>query len=156
MKSVFQARSAMVRSPCPAAPSSKRHFLLSLKKSVNIHAGPKVHVLNFQLSSRTRDGNFFVSRLIVFGPASAATVARRSRRNHEALVRFGQTFDMKLERDDCEPRSLQCSTNKIIFSQIGSPPFLPPPPSGFEVINQRRCFPGGWWWWCVGGGGVAA
>lgn len=31
---------------------------------------------------------------------------------------FGQTFDMKLEHDDCEPRSLQCSTNKIIFSQI--------------------------------------
>lgn len=40
MKSVFQARSTMVRSACPPAPSSKRHFLLSLK-SVNIHTASK-------------------------------------------------------------------------------------------------------------------
>lgn len=31
---------------------------------------------------------------------------------------FGQTYDMKLEHDDCEPCSLRSSTNKIIFSQI--------------------------------------
>lgn len=40
MKSIFQARSTMVRNACPPAPSSKRHFLLSLK-SVNIYMALK-------------------------------------------------------------------------------------------------------------------
>lgn len=59
MKSVFQARSAMVRSPCPPAPSSKRHFLLSLKKSVSIHAGPESSRLKLPTVHQNPGWKFF-------------------------------------------------------------------------------------------------
>lgn len=114
MKSVFQARSTMVRSPALQPPSSKRHFLRH-EESLNIRK-PKVQVQKFHCPRR--GGWKFVLGLIVFGLLSGCNYSETSSKNHKALVWFGQTYDMKLEHDDWEPCSLRSSTNKIIFSQI--------------------------------------
>lgn len=130
MKSVFQARSTMVRSPALQPPSSKRHFLRH-EESLNIRK-PKVQVQKFHCPRR--GGWKFVLGLIVFGLLSGCNYSETSSKNHKALVWFGQTYDMKLEHDDWEPCSLRSSTNKIIFSQICVCLFFS---FSSEVINQQ-------------------
>lgn len=132
MKSVFQARSTMVRSPALQPPSSKRHFLRH-EESLNIRK-PKVQVQKFHCPRR--GGWKFVLGLIVFGLLSGCNYSETSSKSHKALVWFGQTYDMKLEHDDWEPCSLRSSTNKIIFSQICVCLFFS---FSSEVINQQRC-----------------
>ena len=114
MKSVFQARSTMVRSPA-LQPSIKETF--PPLWGAYQHPQPKVQVQKFHCPRR--GGWKFVLGLIVFGVVSGCNYSETSLKNHKALVWFGQTYDMKSEHDDWEPCSLQSSTNKIIFSQIG-------------------------------------
>ncbi len=114
MKSVFQARSTMVRSPA-LRPFIKETF--PPLWGVYQHPQPKVQVQKFHCPCR--GGGKFVLGLIVFGLVSGCNYSNTSLKNQKALVWFGQTYDMKLEHDDWESCSLRSSTNKIIFSQIG-------------------------------------
>lgn len=132
LKSVFQAQSTRVSSPA-LQPLHQMHI-----SSVGVQSS------TVPLSVATMEMS--LEGLSSLAWCQAVTLSETSFKSHEALVWFGQTYDMKPEHDDWEACSLQSSTNKIIFSQIDWCLFL------FVLGDQSTLILYNWEGWvvCVG------